>query len=134
MSRRQQLENIIIGTLLESNDERNYFEDCRAVISQDMLTDEINKRLYGIIWEMNACGNPCTDPCSIFKEYGEKVADILPQMLALCTDWSFIHKKTQYNETQYLNSLLYGVKYERTNVQFIDYVKQFIQIVFKDEK
>ena len=134
MSRRQQLENIIIGTLLESNDERNYFDDCKCLVSQDMFLNEVNRRIYGLVWEMNAKGMACTDPLSIFNEYGEKVVDICADMIEVCTNYSFIHLKTEYNERRFISSCISGTDYVRTNVQFIDYVKQFVNLVYKDEE
>jgi len=134
MSRRQQLENIIIGTLLESNDERNYFDDCKCLVSQDMFLNEVNRRIYGFVWEMNAKGMACTDPLSIFNEYGEKVMDICADMMEVCTYYSFIHLKTEYNERRFIRSCIAGTDYVRTNVQFIDYVKQFVNLVYKDEE
>lgn len=134
MSRRQQLENIIIGTLLESNDERNYFDDCKCLVSQDMFLKEVNRRIYGLVWEMNAKGMACTDPLSIFNEYGEKVMDICADMMEVCTHYSFIHLKTEYNERRFIRSCIAGTDYVRTNVQFIDYVKQFVNLVYKDEE
>ena len=56
MDRRQQLENIIIGTLLESTWRHNYFDDVKCLVSVDMFRDETNKRIYGLIWEMNSRG------------------------------------------------------------------------------
>ena len=129
MSRRQKLEKIIIGTLLESNSERNYFDECKAIIPE-MFTDDVNRRLFTIISEMNAAGKKETDPCSIYKEYDFMVADILPRMLELCTDYSFIHLKMEYNERRYIDSCITGNEYKGTDVQFVDYIKQFLTVVY----
>lgn len=131
MNRRQQLENIIIGTLLESNTERNFFEDCRCIVTQDMFSDEKNRRIYGLVSKMNGNGKVCTDPCSIFIEYGAAILDIVADMTELCTEWSFIHLKTLYNETCFIKSCTDGIRYERTCVEFVDYVKQFVSNVYK---
>ena len=133
MNRRQQLENIIVGTLLESNAERNYFDDCRSTVTSGMFLDDTNRRIYGLISEMNNKGMTNTDPCSIFTEYGEAVLDIVSRMCELCTDYSFIHQKFMYNEWQYLKSCINDRYYEPTSVQFEDYVKQFIKSVYEDE-
>lgn len=133
MNRRQQLENIIVGTLLESNAERNYFDDCRSTVTSGMFLDETNRRIYVLISEMNNKGMTNTDPCSIFTEYGEAVLDIVSRMCELCTEYSFIHKKFVYNEWQYLKSCITDRYYEPTSVQFEDYVKQFIKSVYEDE-
>lgn len=131
MTRREQLENIIIGTLLESNGMRNFFDDCRS-LSADMFQNETNIRIFGYVREMNLKGKVCTDPCSIFEEYGEAVVDIVADMCGICTDCSFIHLKTEYNEKHYLASCVFGVEYKRTDVQFVDYVTQFIKVVYDE--
>lgn len=134
MNRRQQLENIIVGTLLESNEERNYFDDCRCVVTEDMFSDDTNRRIYVLISDMNGRGKVDTDPCSIFTEYGEAVIDIASRMCELCTEYSFIHKKFMYNEWQYLDSCLFGREYKPTDIQFEDYVSKFVLMVLEDEQ
>ena len=129
MSRREQLENIIIGTLMESNSQRNYFDECKAIIPE-MFSDPTNRKLFTIISDMNAAGRTDTDPCSIFKEYDFMVADILPRMLELCTDYSFIHLKMEYNERRYIDSCITGNDYRGTTVQFVDYIKQFLSLIY----
>lgn len=133
MTRREQLENIIIGTLLESNEMRNYFDDCRC-LSSDMFLNETNRRIFGYVREMNLKGNVCTDPCSILEEYGEAVVDIAADMCDVCTDYSFIHLKMDYNERHFLSSVAYGIEQTRTDVEFVDYVKQFIKLVYDEDK
>ena len=128
MSRRDKIENIIIGTLLESNGERNYFDDCRSCVTADMFNDPTNRRIYGIIEEMNASGNACTDPCSIFTLYGENVLDIVTVMADRMAEDSFIHLKIDYNERRYIASLATGSHYKPTDVTFADYVNQFIKM------
>lgn len=134
MSRRQEVENIIIGTLLESNWRKNYYDDCRCVVSQEMFEDETNRRLYGIISEMNMRGDIETDPSSIFDAYGSEVLDILPAMLELVTEYSFIHKKVEYNEREFRKSAAYGCKPRYTEVTFTDYVNLFLKMVYGNEK
>lgn len=131
MNRRHQLENIIIGTLLESNGERNYFEDCRSILTGDMFQDETNRRIYGLVSDMNRKGKVNTDPCSIFDEYGADVLDIVADMTQLCTEWSFVYLKTLYNERCFICSCTDGIKYQRTCVEFVDYVKQFVSFVYR---
>lgn len=121
MDRRQQLENIIIGTLLESTYERNYFDDVKSLVSQDMFLDETNRRIYGLVWEMNAKGMESTRPSDIFDEYGADVADICADMCELCADYSFLYLNTKYREQRYLS----GCK-ARKDVTFSDYVNQFV--------
>jgi len=133
MTRREKLEKIIIGTLLESNEMRNYFDDCRC-LSSDMFLDDTNRRIFGYVREMNLKGKVCTDPCSILDEYGEAVVDIAADMCDVCTDYSFIHLKMEYNERHFLASLEYGTEQLRTDVKFEDYVKSFIKLVYDEDK
>lgn len=134
MSRKEQLENIIIGTLLESTERRNYFDDCRCVLTADMFINEKNRKIYNIVSDMNRQGKVNTDPCTIFEEYGEAVSDIVYDMVALCTDYSFLHLKTEYNERLFLHSCMTGEDYKRNDVQFSDYVRQFIINVYSNER
>ena len=133
MNRRQELENIIIGTLLESNEERNYFDDCR-MLTADLFQDETNRRLFSVISDMNKNGQYCTDPCTIFQERFEDVKDIYIQMVGLCTDYSFIHKKMQFNERQFLLGCVDGQEHKKTDIQFEDYVDQFLKTVYYEER
>ena len=133
MDRRQELENIIIGTLLESKDGVNYYDDCRCAITEDMFLDEDNRRIYALIVEMNRNGHEATDPCSIFEVYGAEVLDIMPHMCEMCTEWSMIYKKWYYNETQYLSSEFGDADPKYTDVSFSDFVGWFVKLVY-DEK
>ena len=133
MDRRQELENIIIGTLLESKGDVNYYDDCRCAITEDMFLDEDNRRIYALIVEMNRNGHKDTDPCSIFEVYGAEVLDIMPHMYEMCTEWSMIYKKWYYNEKQWIGSELCGVEPKYTDVCFSDFVGWFVKLVY-DEK
>lgn len=126
MTRREKIENIIIGTLLDSTDEDNFFEDCRSCVTEDMFKDEANRRIYALIADMNAKGKHITSPYDIVEEYGEEVLDLCQAMSDKVTEYSFIHLKTQYNEGQYLREQSYGIEARYTNVQFVDYVRQLI--------
>lgn len=134
MTRRQEVENIIIGTLLSSDSQDNFFESCRCCITEDMFSDEVNRRLFRMVSEMNKAGNPETDPYSILMTYGDEVKDIVYRMCELSCEFSFLHKKTQYNERQFLIWVSYGFKPNYTHVTFDDYVNRFIQLVFSNEK
>lgn len=126
MERRQKLEKIIIGTLLESTWRYNYFDDVKCLISADMFSDEVNRKIYGLISEMNANGKKETTPADIFEEYGSEVLDIVPDMCDLCVDYSFIHLNVKYRETCFLS----GCQTIR-NVTFSDYVNQFVMMSYE---
>lgn len=133
MSRRANIEKIIIGTLLESKGNENYYDYCSCLVA-DMFQDATNRRIFELIADMNAMGMKETTPYDILKEYGEKVMDIVCDMVDLCTDYSFIKLKTDYNELRYLENLMLGVNHKGTNVTFIDYIKIFAQLAYSDER
>jgi len=130
ITRQQYLENIIVGTLLESVEGMNYYEETKYMITPDMMQDETNRRIYTYIVDMNAKGMNKTTPCDIFEEYGEVVIDILPRMCELCNEYSFLWLKFDYNERRYLASEVYGVNGRETEVQFSDYVNQYVKMIF----
>lgn len=131
MNRANEIENIIIGTLLDSDGMVNYYDECRSIVTPEMFYDDTNRRIYSLIVEMNSKGMRKTTPCDIFDYYREAVLDILPRMCELCTSYSFVHKKFMYNEWHYLYDLTYGTSHEDTAVTFADYVERFIQNAFR---
>ena len=130
MNQRLKLENIIIGTLLDVAD---HYEDCQSCITADMFLDDRNRRIYEMVTEMRSEGNGQTDPHSICQRYGEKVADLIPYMCEVCTEFSFEWQKAKYNERVYLANIISGGDIQPTGVEFGDYVNQFLKIVLKDE-
>ena len=131
MTKRQRLEKIIIGTLLDIS---NHYEDVRGYITEDMFSDSTCRRIYGMIVQMRNEGFALTDPNSIFQRYGEQVTDILTTMCELCTNYSFEYMKIRFNEEAFLCNHLLGTNYPTTNVEFSVYVKEFINLVLEDEK
>ena len=131
MSTRQRVENIIIGTLLDLCD---HYDDCRGYITEDMFMDETNRRIYGLITKMKDEGYKHTDPASIFDRYGEAVLDIVARMCELCNDYSFECRKIRHNERIWLYNDMNGTNYPIANVEFMDYIKSFINIQIEDEK
>ena len=133
MSRKQEIENIIIGTLLCSTEDDNYFSSCRCCVTEEMFADEVNRRIYKMIAEMNAHGIQDVNPYTIFERYGEAVMDICYRMCELSSQYSFLHRKTQYNERQFLIYHGYGQVPHYTDVTFDDYVNRFIQDYYNYE-
>ena len=131
MNQRQRLENIIIGTLLDVAD---HYDDCQSCITAEIFLDDRNRRIYEMVTEMRSEGMVKTDPHSIFQRYGEKVADLIPYMCEVCTEFSFEWQKAKYNERVYLTNFKEGLNIQPTGVEFGDYVNQFLKIVLKDEK
>ena len=133
MTRREEIECIIIGTLLDSTAEHNYYEECRYCITADMFTDQTNGRIYGLIAKMNADGKVQTDPISILEHFGDSVMDILYRMMDLVTDWSLTYKRFFYNESQWLNEVFGdGRKAKYTDVGLAEYLSSFTKMVFSN--
>lgn len=133
MNRRQHIENIIVGTLLDSTEDRNYWSDCRSCVCAEMFADKVNARMFGLIADMNG-GGKVPSPYGILVEYGQAVIDIVEEMCERCTEYSFDIMRTRYNEERYLLLLSQGVDYGYTNVQFSDYVNQFITMAYEGIK
>lgn len=131
MKRRQKLEHIIIGTLLDITD---HWEDCRNTITEDMFTDATCRRIYGLIRQMKQEGADHTDPYHIYKRFGEEVTDIIPRMCEICNEYSFTYQRCWYNERLFLASFITGEVLPPTDVEFIDYVNQFLKLVYENEK
>lgn len=134
MKGNKRLENIIIGTLLESTEEMNYFGFCKSCITPEMFNDDMNRRIFGIIAEMNRNGEYDTRPATIFGKYGSSVMELLPRMIDLVTDYSFVYLKAAYNENRYLFSLVYGIEPKYTDITFEKYVESFIKRHYYEER
>ena len=70
MNRREKLERIIIGTLLESREGRNFYDDCRSLVTADMFGNDVCRKIYGFVQDMNRNGKEDTTPLAILDEYG----------------------------------------------------------------
>lgn len=134
MNRRQQLENILIGTLLESTEERNFYLECCCMVTEDMIQDGANTRIYHIIADMNAKGMQDTRPTTIFETYGDSVIDLLPDMTERCANDSIIEKKMQYNKVEYLKAYNEDRAPRYTDVDFTVYVTEFLKFVYEEER
>ncbi|MBP5714369.1 MAG: hypothetical protein J6X07_06700 [Prevotella sp.] len=56
MSRRQQIEDIIIGSLIASFDD--YWPEVRSCVTDDMISDPFNREIVARMRELNAEGKP----------------------------------------------------------------------------
>lgn len=133
MSRKLEIENIIIGTLLCSTEDDNFFRSCRSSVNERMFSDEVNRRIFRMVAEMNAQGMQEVNPLTVYERYGKEVEDICYRMCELSSQYSFLHRKTQYNERQFLLYHGYGQEPNYTNVTFDDYVNRFIQNYYDNE-
>ena len=131
---RERLENIIIGTLLESTADDNYYTDCRCCVTEDMFADETNRRIYHYVSEMQSAGKSDTRPSDIFEEYGAAVVDIIYDMMDKVNNYSFMYLKWLINEGSYLYQMNTGVRAKGTDVRFSEYVNAFVNMYFYEEK
>lgn len=131
MTKRQRLEKIIIGTLLDYN---THYDVCRSSVTKDMFSDKVLERIYTLIQQMHNEGAEFTDPYSIYERYGDEVADIVGEMCALCQEYSFEIMKIRHNERLWLAHQIYGVDKMQADVSFEYYVSEFVKEVFEDEK
>lgn len=132
MSRREQIENIIIGTLLNSDNQNNYYENVKFCVTADMFTDDRRKEIFNIVAEMNVKGLTRTWPDAIFDFQEHKTSkELLAYMVELATDWFFYAKKVEYNERIFWTDSSPHKHF--TNVTFDDYVSRFIKIAFEDD-
>lgn len=131
--KRERLENIIIGTLLESTVDDNYYMDCRCCVTEDMFMDATNRRIYHYVAEMQAGGKSATRPSDIFAEYGAEVVDILADMMDKVGNYSFMYLKWLINEGSYLYQMNTGVRAKCTDVRFSEYVDAFVKMYFYEK-
>lgn len=112
MTRREQLENIIIGSLI--NDFNRYWPEVRDCVTEDMM-GERNGRLYRRMTEISANGKT---PTLEMLTDGDDWKDIA--LLAIDND--FAAKKAEYNICQHLG----GNPPRYTDVEFVDYVNAYL--------
>lgn len=129
MTRRQEIENIIIGTILNNYSGEDYMNDCKCCITADMFADKRNEKIYAKVFEMQKSGYNDITPYDIVA-YNEEMIEYASYMCELASDWHFLYKKVLYNERQWLRSLSSDYNSKYTYVQFTDYINKFIQLVF----
>lgn len=132
MTRRQEIEKIIIGTLLNTFD-TDWFADCSYCITADMFTDERNAAIYSAIIEYRKTDDKSITPyhlCELDKE----LLPLAGYMLDLTGDYYFLAKKVDYNESVWIARLIDGKRYRYTDVKFTDYVAKFLEMVIGERK
>lgn len=132
MTRRQEIEKIIIGTLLNSF-ETDWFADCGYCITADMFIDERNAKIYSAIRECRKTGVKEITPHSLM-EFDKTLASLAGHMAGLATNHNFTTSKVRYNETVWLERQNSGERYQYTSVRFSDYVAKFLEMVIKERK
>ena len=132
MTRQQEIENIIIGTLLNTFD-TDWFADCSYCITANMFKDERNAKIYSVICEYRKTGDKAITPHHLCEFH----SDLLPlagYMAELATCCYFLVKKVIYNENIKIARLVYGKRYRYTDIKFVDYVAKFLENVISERK
>lgn len=123
MTRRQEIERIIIGTLL--GDFPTYYTVCRNLVTVTMFSDDYLKELYTTMKDMDEEGIE-VDVQSVIERKDIFIGQEAAKLCELATEWSFLHKKVSYN----MNIELFDKTGKKpfTEVQFEDYVRRFIYL------
>lgn len=136
-SRRQQIEDIIIGTLLCDTRGRNHFPDCQCLITADMFQDERSRRVFSAIKKMREHNLSSTTPLDVCQQFPE-MASLSSFMCDVAIENDFVDKKVLYNDNIYLFKNFLAKENESvppyTTVKFSDYVTALIKIVYSNAK
>lgn len=132
MTRRQEIENIIIGTLLSTFD-TDWFADCCYCITSDMFKDVRNAKIYSAIVEYRKDGDKSITPYHLCK-FDNVLLSLAGHMTELTVDYYFLAKKVFYNESVWVLRQIEGKRYRYTDVKFTDYVAKFLEMVIEESK
>lgn len=132
MTRQQEIENIVIGTLLNTFD-TDWFADCGYCITANMFKDERNAKIYSAICEYRKTGDKAITPYHLCEFH----SDLLPlagYMTELATCCYFLVKKVSYNENVWIARHIDGKRHRYTDIKFSDYVVKFLENVISERK
>lgn len=132
MTRRQEIENIIIGTLLNTFD-TDWFADCGYCITADMFKDERSIKIYSAICEYRKTGDKIITPYHLC-EFDNDLLSLAGYIAELAGDYYFLAKKVNYNEKVWLARQIESKRYRYTEVKFTDYVGRFLEMVISERK
>lgn len=132
MTRRQEIENIIIGTLLNTFG-TDWFADCRYCITTDMFTDERNAKIYSAVCEYRKTNDKTITPYHLCN-FDKNLLSLAGYMAGLAGDYYFLVKKVNYNENVWMVREFDGKRCRYTEVKFSDYVGKFLDIIIRERK
>ena len=115
MSRAQQIENIIVGSLV--CDFTEHWPAVRCCITEEMMQDEFNRKIFKRIKDLSS-NKESINVTTVARGFS---VEELSKLFTLTNDYDFNTKKWEYNEAAYL----YGGSY--TTVSFDDYISTFIK-------
>ena len=132
MDRRDEIESIIIGSLLNDFD-GEHFHACKSVIMPEMFRNKNYGKWYQMISDMHHDGYEDTTPLDIMQFNGwNTINDEVTDMMNVALEYDFLTRKTLYNESIKLDPKL--VPKLLTTVTFDAYVNRFIQLVYGQSK
>ena len=121
MSKKEHLENIIVGSLLN---DRSKLRDC-ALVTSDTMT-EANRELYDII-KTSAYDQPLEE---VFSLVGIISPSTFVHALDLSAFWDFDTERNKYNLHAHIK-LLRGQMAQYTDVTFSDYVTRYLRLCYQ---
>ena len=75
-----------------------------------------------------------TTPLDVFEFGDEEIKSFTEYMCYLATDYHFLAKKVDYNESVWIDRMINGKRYRYTEVKFSDYVAKFVQYAIGKKK
>lgn len=127
MDRRQEIERIVIGTILNSTKANDFIGSCRCCITPDMFSDERHQDIYKAAIALKSLGNDDINPLSVWLACPNLPADYLCELAA---DWSYEAKRYYYNRNIYYCDPKKNKRY--TRVTFDDYINRFMELVISN--
>lgn len=123
MSRREEIESIIVGTLLNDTGQ-GWYESCKTCVTPSMFQDFLLGEVFRLISEMRQKGSTSTTPYDLCK-YRKLSKETILRITSLAIDWHFLAKKTEYNERVWMGEAEHK---HYTYVTFDDYISRFIRL------
>lgn len=116
--RRQQLENIIVGSLASAFDE--YWEDVCCCVTADMMQDERNRRTFAKAAELHRQGKKVD--LSSLTDRGR--SEDTHWIVELATEKTFDYLQWDYNFRQHYGLPTTDVTFEKYVTTYLQYAQQ----------
>lgn len=124
MKRREQIERLLVGSVLVNG---SYWADLRCISREDiedLITRDIFDRLPDLVQQAGSERMPLE---VLIKDSSQSQAVIM-QAVEIVADRTFDEGKARYNLDAFTNYYFRGKPYNPTDVRFSDYVTQFIRL------
>ena len=127
MSRREELESIILGTLLNSFGTTEFYDECKDVITEETFTTPLYGEIYKLVRAAFESGMDEVNPLSVCQMHGwDLPVEIIMTMVELSRAWDFTTKMAEYNDKVFHTDTRLHKKYSRA--KFSDYVSRLFSI------